>query len=271
VLIVCIAQNIKWAVSISRYMQKKEIKLQVKKEGKKTKRSLSGFMKKGDQEQLHQFRVGIKKLRAVASLIEQTTALVHVRTELKPIKQTYQLSGQVRDSYLHVKLAKTLPTTDREYLSHEKLVMKKSARKLRKDRPHHYKMLRRAQGRLLKSIPKVKDKKISQFYEMELLGIGGCLSSSTGDEQMHECRKRLKVLLYNLPLVAATLDIAVNKDYLQQVQSVIGDWHDHVLAAEQFPELGGKSEELMQEVKALTEDFYGRATTVAKMLVHKGA
>jgi len=244
-------------------MQKKDIKVQIEKEGKSTKQYLGGFMKKGDQEQLHKFRVGVKKLRAVATLIEETTALAHVRNELKPIRQTYQLGGQVRDSYLHMELAKSVASTDKKYLSNEKVVMKKAARKLRKDRPHHYKMLRRAQARLLRRIPKVRNKKISAFYDTELLAIGECLSSSTEVEPMHDCRKRLKVLLYNLPLVAEILEVKVNAGYLKQVQRVIGDWHDHVLAAEQFPELGGKSDQLMNDVKTLTENFYERATTVA--------
>ena len=83
-------------------------------------------------------------------------------------------------------------------------------------------------------------------------------------EQTHACRKRLKVLLYNLPLVKGIDGITVNEEYLNQVQTAIGDWHDHVLAAEQFPELEGRSDEMIKEVKILTENFYERATTVVK-------
>lgn len=250
-------------------MQKKDIKIHITKEGRLTKRSLRGFMKNRDQDKLHKFRVGMKKLRAVASLIEQTTAFIYFRRELKPVKETYQLSGRVRDSYLHMKLAKTVPSADQGYIAHEKLAMKKATRKLRKARPHHFKMLRRATGRMLKHIPKVKTKKVNQFYAMELVALGACLSASTEDEQMHDCRKRLKVLLYNLPLVVDKLDFNVDKSYLQQVQTAIGDWHDYVLAADQFPELGGKSAELMQEVKTLTADFYEKATAEDKTLMKK--
>ena len=245
-------------------MQKKKVKGKVRKEGKSAEQSLRGFMKKGDQKKLHQFRVGVKKLRAVASLIEQTTSLVNVRNELKPLKETYQLSGQVRDSYLHMKLAETVQQPDKDYLSDEKREMKKSSRKLRNKRPHHFRMLRRAEGKLLKRIPKIKDKNVGQFYETELSAIGGCLSSSTEVEQTHDCRKRVKVLLYNLPLVKGIDGITVNEAYLNQVQTAIGDWHDHVLAAEQFPELGGKSDDMINKVKTLTENFYERATTVPK-------
>jgi CHAD domain-containing protein len=249
-------------------MRKKKIKDQVKKEGKQAKRSLRGFMKNGDQDKLHKFRVGIKKLRAVATLIEQTTALNDVRNGLKPVRETYQLSGKVRDSYLHVELAKSV-SADKKYLSAEKQVMKKGTRKLRKGRPHHIKMLRRAKDKLLKRVPRVKDKNVSLFYDMELRSIAKCLSSSKGVEEMHDCRKRIKVLLYNLPLVGKKLIVPVNEDYLQQVQTAIGDWHDHVLAADQFAALGDKSELLMMEVKELTDNFYERTTTVAKALIDK--
>ena len=246
-------------------MRKKKIKNQVKKEGKQAKRSLRGFMKNGDQDKLHKFRVGIKKLRAVATLAEQTTSLNHVRNGLKPVKGTYQLSGKVRDSYLHVKLAITV-SADKEYISSEKQVMKKGAKKLRRERAHHFKMLRRATGRLLKRVPKVKNKNASLFYDMELRSVERCLSSSKGVEEMHDCRKRIKVLLYNLPLFGSELNVPVNEDYLQQVQTAIGDWHDHVLAAKQFAALGDKSELLMQEVNKLTENFYERTTTISETL-----
>lgn len=250
-------------------MEKKKIKDQIRKAGKSAKRALRGFMKKGDQDKLHKFRVGIKKLRAMAALIEMTNAKIDIRNKLKPVKETYQLSGAVRDSYLHIQIAETLPEADTKYLSGEKRTMKKAVRKLRKDRPQHLAMLRRAQGRLLKHIPRVKDKKVRDFYEMELRGIGECLISSAGVEEMHDCRKRLKVLLYNFPLVEDALRIPFNEEYLQQVQIAIGDWHDHVLAAGQFFGLEDKSQQLLKAVKARTKNFHARATTAGKALIEK--
>lgn len=251
------------------FMEKKKISGQIRKESKSAKRALRGFMKKGDQDKLHKFRVGIKKLRAVASLIEKTNAKTDIRNKLKPVKETYQLSGVVRDSYLHLQLAKTLPAADKKYLSAEKRSMKKAARKLRKDRPQHLAMLRRAEKKLLKHIPRVKDKKVRDFYERELLGIGECLLSSAGVEQMHDCRKRLKVLLYNFPLVEDALHEPFNEAYLQQVQTAIGDWHDQVLAAVQFPELKSNTQRMLRKVKTTTKNFQARATTAGKALVEK--
>ena len=249
-------------------MQKKEIKKKIVKEHKGVKRSLSGFIKKGDQEMLHQFRVGVKKLRAVATLIDETADDDHFRKDLKPIKETYQLSGKVRDSYLHIKLGKKV-AAPKGFISDEKATLKKAARKLRKGRPHRLKMLRRSKKRMLKHILGAKNKHIDLFYKNELFEIGGCLSTSKGVEELHGCRKRLKVLIYNMPLVKDAITIVLNEDYLQRVQTAIGDWHDNVLAAEIFPELSEKSDALFKETKQLTKDFYERATTKAKALIEK--
>ena len=249
-------------------MKKREIRKKLIKEHKGALRNLKGFVKNGDQEQLHQFRVGIKKLRAVASLIEETTYKDRLRQDLKPIKKTYQLSGSVRDSFLHIKLGKDVAAST-EYLSDEKLVLKKAAKKLRKGRPHHFKMLRRSEKKMLRHVQSPGDKKINVFYLNELHAIHECLNNSNDSEALHECRKRLKILIYNLPLVRTILNQAVNEDYLQQVQSAIGDWRDNVMAAEQFPELTDKSKALHDKVRQLVKQFHVRATTKAKALIEK--
>ncbi|RZM18169.1 MAG: CHAD domain-containing protein [Pedobacter sp.] len=246
-------------VSLEGIMEKKKIKSQVRKVGKSAKTALRGFLKKNDQDKLRQFRVGIKKLRAVASMIEATNTRIDIKDELKPVKDTYRVSGDIRDSHLHIQLAKTLPKADTRYLSSEKQVMTKATRKLCKNRLNHISKLRSAEKRLIKHIPKVKDKKIRDFYENELQGIAACLISSVEVEQLHGCRKRLKVLLYNFPLVKDSLHVAFNEEYLQQVQTAIGDWHDQVLAADQFPELKSSTQRMLKKVKSVTKNFHIRA------------
>lgn len=246
-------------------MRKKEIKKRIVTMHDGAKHSLRGFMKKGDQEKLHQFRVGIKKLRAVAALIEETADADDLRRDLKPFKGTYQLSGKVRDSYLHIGLAKKV-SAPADYLSKQKATLKKASRQLRKGRPHHLKMLRSSKKKMLKHVQGAKNKHINLFYTTELQAIADCVTQSEGVEELHDCRKRLKVLIYNLPLVGAAVQLPVNEEYLQQLQAAIGDWHDNVLAAEQFPELGKSSQALFEEVKQLSANFYERAITKTKAL-----
>ena len=244
-------------------MRKKEFKKKIVRAHKGAERSLRGFIKKGDQEQLHEFRVGIKKLRAVAALIEETANADDLRRDLKVVKETYQLSGRVRDSHLHIELANKVAASA-NYLKGEKSTLKKATRQLRKRRPHHLKMLRRSKRKMLKHVQGAKNKHIARFYQTELQGIGDCLANSTGVEELHSCRKRLKVLIYNYPLVSQAVDLHINEAYLQQVQAAIGDWHDNLLAAEQFPELSENSQTLFEQVKQVAENFYERATTRAE-------
>jgi CHAD domain-containing protein len=249
-------------------MEKNKIKKMLKKEHRGIKRRLRGFVKNGDQNKLHQFRVGIKKLKAVATLIEETAGAGQLRKDLRPIKNTYQLSGKVRDSYLHIELGKNVGASS-DFLSEEKSSLKKASRKLRKGRTHHLKTLRRSKKVMLKHARGAKNREINLFYMSELHAIHGCLNSSNEVEELHGCRKRLKVLIYNLPLVSSILKLPINEDYLQQVQTAIGDWHDNVLAAEQFPELNKNSKTLYRNAKQLVKDFYERATSEAMALIEK--
>lgn len=246
-------------------MEKRKVRKKLIKEHKGVQLRLRGFIKNGDQEQLHQFRVGIKKLRAVASLVESTADSDKLRQDLKLVKKTYQLSGKVRDSYLHMKLG-TDVAASAEYLADQKLVLKKAARKLRNGRLGYLKALRRSEKKMLKHVEGPGNKKVNTFYDNEFHAIHLCLNSSNDMEALHGCRKRLKVLIYNLPLVKPILKLSVNEDYLQQVQTAIGDWHDNVLAAEQFPELRKKSSALYKRIKPLVKQFYNRATYKSEAL-----
>ena len=249
-------------------MKKRKIRKKLIKEHKGAKRRLLGFNKNGDQEQLHKFRVGIKKLRAVASLISATNDRDQLNQDLKQVKKTYQLSGKVRDSHLQIKLAEEVAASD-NYISEEKLVLKKAARKLRKGRSYHLKALRRSQKKMLKHVPGARNKSINLFYDNEFHAIHLCLNSNTDVEALHGCRKRLKVLIYNLPLVKPILKLSVNEEYLQQVQTAIGDWHDNVLAAEQFPELSKNSKALFKEVQQLVKQFYQKAVNNEDKLIER--
>jgi CHAD domain-containing protein len=241
-------------------MNKKKVKKKLIKEHKGARRRLQSFIKNGDQEQLHQFRVGIKKLKAVASLVEATADSARLRKDVKLIKETYQLSGRVRDSHLHIKLG-TDVSASADYLSEEKLVLKRAVRKLRKGRSYHLKMLRSSKKKMLKHVQGPGNKAINLFYDNEFHAIHLCLNSSEDIEALHDCRKRLKILIYNLPIVKDVLKMYVNEEYLQQVQTAIGDWHDNVLAAEQFPELSKHSKILYKKVKQLVKQFYNKSIT----------
>lgn len=239
-------------------MRQSEIRKHVKSICLKANKAIHAFIKKGNQEKLHRFRTHVKKLRAVARLDE--LAAPNLYQSLKPLKKTYQLSGAIRERYLHLELGKTLKAR-RGFLAMQRYEMELAIKSLSRQKKRHDNRMDRAQRKLIERLKPVKGHDLSLFYEKELHKLGEQLSLFEDDNRLHDCRKRLKILLYNLPLVRHELTLPVNETYLEKVQTAIGDWHDNLLAAFNFPGLYQKTKGLYEAVKSVTANFYQQATT----------
>lgn len=239
-------------------MDERKIKRQVKGISQKAGSALHSFIKKGDQEKLHRFRTHIKKLRAIAHLDEQKAPLLY--QTLKPLKKTYRLSGIIRERHLHLELGKTVKAKP-GFLTAQQQEMEQAIKRLRYQKDRHDKRLRSAQKQLIKGLRPVDGHNLSLFYEKELHNLTEQLQHPDSNESLHDCRKRLKILLYNLPHVRHVLTLPVNEAYIDKVQTAIGDWHDNLLAGHNFPALRKKTKHLREEVNSLTSNFYEQATT----------
>ena len=245
-------------------MNKSELKAQVKQTHHTAERSLRAFIKKGRQSKLHRFRTSVKKLRAIAWLVEQAAPAPHLGRTLRPLRKTFKLSGAIRDSYLHLELGKRFEATP-GYLVGEHKTMRRATTDLHRNTRKRFDKLNQSKKKLRKALISVADLDLTLFYENELRAIEKQLAHPTNDDALHACRKRLKVLLYDLPLVRHVLDLPVNENYLEEVQIAIGDWHDNLLAVSNFPGLKKKTESMREAVNNLTKDIYTRATTPVEL------
>jgi len=75
--------------------------------------------------------------------------------------------------------------------------------------------------------------------------------------------------------VAKKLDLGFNEAYLEDIQTAIGDWHDHQVAVSLLTNEGvsktilnrmiKKNNEQETTITALIKDFYNRATTMVEL------
>ena len=84
--------------------KKQEIKY-FHKEWKQMNNHLEAFLATGDQEQLHKFRVQIKKLRAMLNLVEHTSHQPRLLREFKPVRKIFKYAGNIRDAYTNLLLS----------------------------------------------------------------------------------------------------------------------------------------------------------------------
>ena len=125
----------------------------------------------------------------------------------------------------------------------------------------------------------IADEQVNEFYKNHLEQIAITLGSNQFNDALHECRKKIKTLVYNRKVAAKALEgkLDLNNDYLDKLQGQIGDWHDAVIAMQLFsaPNLDAKPvitrikrqhTRLQRSISKLSADFWKRAIYADKEL-----
>src|SRR5579863_7520959 len=86
-------------------MKKKEESKYLDKEWVAMETHLKNFLKTGDQEELHKFRVQIKKLRAMFILFGDTSNQPGLLKEFKPVRKIFKYAGNIRDAHTNLQLS----------------------------------------------------------------------------------------------------------------------------------------------------------------------
>lgn len=211
---------------------------------------LQSFLKSEDQEELHRFRIQVKKISAFLMLMDHVNHDgKHIKC-FKPVKEVFRRSGKLRNSYIARKLKP------------DSLPANKSAGSFRKLVYRRWKKIKKANLAIRRKIKGVKPAPLQRFYRSELLQVALSLKQLRSDDQLHDCRKRIKGFLYNYKLFKEVLDMALNTRYLEQVEEAIGKWHDQLLVNP--PNTLDQTEEdptgkLKSRITRLIRNFYQRA------------
>ena len=244
------------------------------------KSALKIFLKDGDHEDLHTFRVQVKKLRSFIVLADSDTHEVKLAKHFKPVKQIFKQAGIIRNAYNALGLAKAHQMEQDDFVLDQQKIMEDAASDFKLNGDKYLKKLKSTHEEIIEHIKPVSDLHINLFYETQLHHIANSLTEVKFDESLHEARTRMKVLIYNYKLVQPVLDAGFNEDYLQDVQSAIGDWHDNDVAIQLFSGNGSvdkdavsrlkkKHAKLKNNISSLVADFYEQATTVTEVPVEQ--
>ncbi|MDB5128674.1 CHAD domain-containing protein [Mucilaginibacter sp.] len=257
-------------------MKKKDQLSYFRHEWAKLKADLKTFDKKGKQEALHRFRVQVKKLRAFLVLADSGENVHKLEKQLKPVRKIFKAGGVIRNAYMTLELSKEYQQRPSAFMRGQRRLMKESAALFRSASAKHLARVRQTRRRLKKAVPRFSNVHISMYYQQQLEEIALCLKPRRSEASLHDCRKQIKMLIYNYPLVKPVLSLAFNEVYLEQVQTAIGDWHDKQVAIELFSseEVGAapvaeslkkEQTQLKTKIRGLVKDFYNRATTVVDL------
>ena len=257
-------------------MKKKDQLNYFRHEWAKLKADLKTFDRKGKQEALHHFRVQVKRLRAFLVLADSEENGHNLEKQLKPVRKIFKAAGIIRNAYITLELSKEYQQGPTAFMRGQHRLMKESTAQFQSVSIKHLARIRNTRRRLKKAIPRFSNVHLSMYYRQQLEKIALCLQSQRSEASLHDCRKQIKMLMYNYSLVKPVLSLAFNESYLEQVQTAIGDWHDKQVAIELFSSEEANSapvaesvkkelKQLKRKISGLINDFYNRATTVVDL------
>ena len=256
-------------------MKKKEEAKYLDKEWMQMGVHLENFLKTGDQEELHKFRVQIKKLRAMLILFGDTSNEPGFLKGFKPVRKIFKYAGTIRDAHTNLQLSRVYDIKNDAFEAGQQKIIAEGTTEFQSNGKKFIKTIRAAHKQLKKQLPSVHNSSIAGYYKKKLQEIATNLAVSGFTEDMHTNRKLIKILVYNHKLAENALNgsLSFNKQYLDKLQETIGKWHDNIVAAQLFssPELNDKpvvakinrkNAGIKRKITALAGDFMKKATTV---------
>lgn len=220
-------------------------------EWEQMKAYLDAFFQSGDQEKLHRFRVQVKKLKAMLMLLDAATPESKLLKGFKPVKKIFKQSGHIREAYINLQLANRYYLDNEDFITEQVNAMEKSILDFCAHSKKYTKTIKEVHDKLEGDLRSADNEEISEFYKRNLDEIAFTLSKLNFNDQLHNCRKQIKTLVYNRKIAQKALDgrLNLNNDYLDQLQDRIGDWHDNVLAMELFSMPGTIEKPIITRIK----------------------
>ena len=225
------------------------------------------FIQTGDQEQLHLFRVQVKKLRAMLQLFNAASPKKQLLKDFKPVRQIFKHCGRIREAHINIQLGIRYQFTNEEFLLGKLHEIEKTTGEIRSLEKKYSKAIRSAYQNIVHGLKQLSDKTVVSFYKTEIEQISVSMANLQFDDGLHTSRKHIKTLMYNRKIARKALEnkeLNISDDYLNKLQDMIGEWHDNILALHLFsaPEINSKP--VIAKIKKRNTHFKASIAALAK-------
>jgi len=190
---------------------------------------LNRFRKSEKAEDLHKFRVKIKKLKSMFQFITPHWKNDKVFHEFKQLNKFFRKSGAIRDLDVGIVLLKSFKGVNSALLlkldQNRKQHVLKFISKIDKNKVAISKNKKKSSIHF----NPIKDVFIKKIFAKKLKPIFTILLKDfSKPKKIHKARKQIKQLLYFSELVpkSVALKLNINTKDLNKIQGKIGEWHD---------------------------------------------
>jgi CHAD domain-containing protein len=226
---------------------------------------LKKFIENGEQEELHLFRVQVKKLRAMLELLDVNSAKHPLQRDFKPVREIFKRCGEIRNAFINLQYGQRFQFKNEDFFMNHLYEIEKGTNEVKELGKRYLKIIKSAHDDIGSDLQHVGNKDIVEFYTAKLYNIGSFLENLQFNDELHAARKQIKTLMYNRKIAQDALDgkLQISNDYLDKLQTLIGDWHDNVLALELFSSTGFHSKPVISKIKSQNTRLKRSITTLA--------
>jgi CHAD domain-containing protein len=208
-------------------VSKKRIRTYYAKRWKKLSKNFRAVQQSPDSDSVHDLRVETKKLRAVAALLNQTNGRAG-NLSIKQMKPLIRQTGAIREAELHLK---TLYECEfgMNGLEKEQKDCIKNGYAIIHSKGNNFKAgIKAVKKKFTKPVHALKNKEVRNYVDSLVDQLIFHFLWPIDTEQLHESRTKIKNLIYIVDLLPKKLQkkININIKYLDQLQELIGQWHD---------------------------------------------
>lgn len=225
-------------------------------------------------EALHVLRVEVKRLRAAVVLLQSCSSARHLHT--KDLKELYKASGTIRTAQVNLQVLQEQETVNRQFADEQQRVIEEGSIAFCLASSRYRQAVQEVQDRLEEGTCAIKTGRVRSLFQERIAKLSLFFSAPALDTvALHNTRKETKELLYIYALLPPALaaSLPLNKDYLEQLQHSLGNWHDNTVTlslllgfGQPHPGLIQKlqqtDEALLGEIKTLTTDFDQKISAV---------
>lgn len=232
-------------------------------------RHLQLYFETGDHEELRRFRVQVKKMKALLALVQQGVELTNFAQNLKRIRSVYLQAGQIRSGHLHLALLAPYHLANPAFKLLLEKTLKGETEEFNAHQKDHLKSVRKQLKNLNGALHELSSRVVLHWYKKQLKHLGIFFSKdSWKPEKLHKSRIKLKNLLYLYQMLPQSLTrkLSLKEDYLDQLQEILGAWHDVKSTLEWLKKVGltqgrglvklqQEEERLIHSIRDHTRDF----------------
>lgn len=240
--------------------------------------TLAGILEKPVREleaaDYHRLRTTLKRIRAGAALLDYGTRKFPLKKTVKPLKKLFRHAGGIRERQLELALLTDLGYRDKLpglAAGLEKSLEKKAAALEKLAGKKFIAKVSKRKKQFVKPAKKLKHKAVNDFLEDRMAHVALLRQIEVlNTKQLHDVRKNLKEYLY---AGEAFPEAAVHSPVVDEVQELLGQWHDYAVIGRRFRKALRNAEPGPGETadaRALVAEIREREKAVLRQLTEAG-